>query len=101
MKLPLKLKTEHIHNDLSTRHVGNYLLYGNSSLPETRLSFGNLHSLREIGVRRGLGKTHSRNHDTHDGNKLRLPVWPTSSCLAVPVAQRPAWCSTRSTTSLW
>lgn len=64
----------------------NYLRYGNSSLPGTRLSFGNLHSLREIGVRRGPGKTHAREITT---SERELSCGDGVACLRLPSSPSP------------
>lgn len=80
MKPRIKFSTE--HNYPSNRHVRNYLFYGNSQLPGTRLSFGNLHSLLETGVRRRPGKTPTREITAperscgDDMASLRLPSSP-------------------------
>lgn len=74
----------------------NYLLYGNASLPgtRTRLSFGNLHSLRVIGLWRGPGKTHARAITT---SERELSCGDGMACLRLPSSpcswRRPAWCS--------
>ena len=74
----------------------------NSSLPGTRLGFGNLHSLSEARVRRKSGKT-TLKQSRHPREKLSCEegmasvLSPTSTCRS---QGRAAWCSTTSTRSL-
>lgn len=84
------------------QHVQNSPLNGNSSLPGTRLSFGNLHSLSETGVRRKSGKTILK-QSRHPRGKLSCEEGmaslqsPRSTCRS---RGRAAWCSTTSSSSL-